>query len=95
MGKFFFLASITSILFFLIADEITKMVALFIFDEECPKKNLILLAEEKASIWHTTSEVMDDGVIDPRETRSYLKMCLEIIYKEKIKGSKSFGTFRM
>ena len=59
------------------------------------KKNLILLAEEKASIWHTTSEVMDDGVIDPRETRSYLKMCLEIIYKEKIKGSKSFGTFRM
>ena len=59
------------------------------------KKNLILLAEEKASIWHTTSEVMDDGVIDPRETRLYLKMCLEIIYKEKIKGSKSFGTFRM
>ena len=59
------------------------------------KKNLILLAEEKASIWHTTSEVMDDGVIDPRETRSYLKMCQKIIYKEKIKGSKSFGTFRM
>ena len=59
------------------------------------KKNLILLAEEKASIWHTTSEIMDDGVIDPRDTRSYLKMCLEIINKEKISGSKSFGTFRM
>ena len=59
------------------------------------KKNLILLAEEKASIWHTTSEVMDDGVIDPRNTRSHLIMCLEIIYKEKIIGSKSFGTFRM
>ena len=59
------------------------------------KKKLILLAEEKASIWHTTSELMDDGVIDPRDTRSYLKMCLEIINKEKISGSKSFGTFRM
>ena len=59
------------------------------------KKNLILQAEEKASVWHTTSEVMDDGVIDPRDTRSYLKICLEIIYKEKIIGSKSFGTFKM
>ena len=27
------------------------------------KKNLILQAEEKASVWHTTSEVMDDGII--------------------------------
>ena len=59
------------------------------------KKNLILQAEEKASVWHTTSEVMDDGIIDPRDTRSHLKLCLEIIYKEKIIGSKSFGTFRM
>jgi acetyl-CoA carboxylase carboxyltransferase component len=59
------------------------------------KKNLILQAEEKASVWHTTSEVMDDGIIDPRDTRSHLKLCLEIIYKERIIGSKSFGTFRM
>ena len=59
------------------------------------KKNLILQAEEKASVWHTTSEVMDDGIIDPRDTRSHLKLCLEVIYKEKIIGSKSFGTFRM
>ena len=59
------------------------------------KKKLIIDAEQKASIWHTTSEVMDDGVIDPRETRNHLKVCLEIIYKEKIKGTKSYGTFRM
>ena len=38
---------------------------------------------------------MDDGIIDPRDTRSHLKLCLEVIYKEKIIGSKSFGTFRM
>ena len=51
--------------------------------------------QNKKLIWHTTSEVMDDGVIDPRETRNHLKVCLEIIYKEKIKGSESYGTFRM
>ena len=44
---------------------------------------------------HTTSEVLDDGVIDPRDTRKYLSLCLEVIYKEKINGSKSYGTFRI
>ena len=59
------------------------------------KKDLVLLAEEKASVWHTTSEIMDDGVIDPRNTRFYLSFCLDIVLKEKIKGSKSYGTFRL
>ena len=38
---------------------------------------------------------MDDSVIDPRKTREYLRLCVEIIYKEDVKGSDSFGTFRM
>tara|TARA_B100000989_G_C19525954_1_gene466878 strand:- start:578 stop:2122 length:1545 start_codon:yes stop_codon:yes gene_type:complete len=59
------------------------------------KKNLIADSEKKASIWHTTSNVMDDSVIDPRNTRDYLRLCIEIIYKENIKGSDSYGTFRM
>jgi len=59
------------------------------------KKNLIYDSEKKASIWHSTSNVMDDSVIDPRNTRDYLRLCLEIIYKEDINGSDSFGTFRM
>jgi acetyl-CoA carboxylase carboxyltransferase component len=59
------------------------------------KKNLISDTEKKASIWHNTSNVMDDSVIDPRNTRDHLRLCVEIIYKEDIKGSNSFGTFRM
>ena len=59
------------------------------------KKDLIVLAEEKASVWHTSSELMDDGIIDPRNTRFYLSFCLDIINKEKIKGSSSYGTFRL
>ncbi len=59
------------------------------------KKKLIEDTNYKASVWHTTSEVMDDGVIDPRKTRITLKMCMEVINKEKIEGTKTFGTFRM
>ena len=59
------------------------------------KKDLIILAEEKASVWHTTSEIMDDGVIDPTETRKYLSLALAAVYSSDIKGTDSFGIFRM
>ena len=44
---------------------------------------------------HTTSEVWDDGVIDPRDTRKYLSMALSAVYNNIIKGTDSFGVFRM
>ena len=59
------------------------------------KKKMYEDAKEKASVWHASSELWDDGVIDPRESRKYLGMCLSIIYNEKIEGSDSFGVFRM
>ena len=45
---------------------------------------LIQEAESKASSWHSTSELWDDGVIDPRETRNYLGFSLAILYNQKI-----------
>ena len=59
------------------------------------KKKLAEQADKKASIWHTTSEVWDDGVIDPRETRKYLSLALSAVYSSEIKGTDSFGVFRM
>jgi acetyl-CoA carboxylase carboxyltransferase component len=37
----------------------------------------------------------DDGVIDPRDTRSVLGMCLSAIANGPIKGTSNFGVFRM
>jgi acyl-CoA carboxylase subunit beta len=37
----------------------------------------------------------DDGVIDPRDTRSVLGMCLSAIANGPIEGTSSFGVFRM
>ena len=59
------------------------------------KKKLAEQAEKKASIWHTTSEVWDDGVIDPRDTRKFLSLALSAVYSSEIKGTDSFGVFRM
>ena len=37
----------------------------------------------------------DDGVIDPRDTRTVLGMCLSAIANGPIEGTSNFGVFRM
>ena len=68
------------------------------FDEEkakIAKMMLIKEAESKASAWHSTSEIWDDGIIDPRQTRNYLGFSLAVIYNQPIQGSEGYGVFRM
>ncbi len=67
------------------------------YDEEkgaMLKAMLIAEAESKASAWHSTSELWDDGVIDPRKTRSYMGFALAIVYGQKIEGAKGYGVWR-
>ena len=52
-------------------------------------------AQSKASVWHATSELWDDGVIDPRQTREHLTIALATVYQYPIKGTDAFGVFRM
>ena len=37
----------------------------------------------------------DDGIIDPRDTRTVLGMCLSAIHNGPVKGAEGFGVFRM
>ena len=62
---------------------------------EKEKKALIEMMSQKQTAWHSSSEVWDDGIIEPAETRNYLGFCIAVLYNQKIKGSKSFGVFRM
>jgi acetyl-CoA carboxylase carboxyltransferase component len=39
--------------------------------------------------YKTSSYLHDDGVIDPRDTRDVLGMCLEVVNTPKIKGAEA------
>ena len=39
--------------------------------------------------------VYDDGIIDPRDTRHVLGMCLSVIHNTPITGTRGYGVFRM
>ena len=67
------------------------------YDEErgaMVKAMLIGEAEKKSSAWFSTSELWDDGVIDPRETRNYLGFALTVLYNQEIKGTDGYGVWR-
>ena len=52
-------------------------------------------ANERAEGLFATSRVSDDGMIDPRDTRSVIAMSLSACYNNKVEGTKEFGTWRM
>lgn len=39
--------------------------------------------------------VYDDGIIDPRDTRTVLGLCLSIVHNAEVRGADGFGVFRM
>ena len=45
----------------------------------------------QSTAYYTSAHVLDDGVIDPRDTRDVLGMCLEIVSDNGMKGNPGFG----
>ena len=68
------------------------------FDEEADAKRAAVVehwAEERSKGLFATSRVSDDGMIDPRDTRTVLSMVLSACHCEKPEGAKAYGTWRM
>jgi acetyl-CoA carboxylase carboxyltransferase component len=68
------------------------------YDEEQGKQMasfMVKEADKQSNAWFASGQLWDDGVIDPRETRNYLKFSLQIIYQNEFQGAKGYGVFRM
>ncbi len=68
------------------------------FDEEADAKRAATAeywAEERSMGLFATSRVSDDGMIDPRDTRTIIGFVLSACHNAPIKGTKEFGTWRM
>jgi acyl-CoA carboxylase subunit beta len=51
--------------------------------------------ERESHPFFVTARLYDDGVIDPRDTRTVLGMALSAAHSGPVQGSRSFGVFRM
>jgi acetyl-CoA carboxylase carboxyltransferase component len=51
--------------------------------------------EDQSLALMTSGRVYDDGIIDPRDTRTVLGMCLSACHSTEVRGAEGFGVFRM
>ena len=52
--------------------------------------------QERGSLaLRATGAISDDGIIDPRDTRAVLGMCLSVVGNTPIKGADGYGVFRL
>ncbi|WP_235734583.1 acyl-CoA carboxylase subunit beta [Nocardioides alcanivorans] len=51
--------------------------------------------EEQSLPYVLSGMVYDDGVIDPRDTRTVLGICLSVIHNQRVEGAMNFGVFRL
>jgi len=53
-------------------------------------------AQEKGSLaLEATGAVSDDGIIDPRDTRTVLGLCLSVVRTAPLEGAENYGVFRL
>ncbi len=68
------------------------------FDEEADealRKQVEEQIERESLALFMTGRVFDDGIIDPRDTRTVLGMCLSVIDNQPIEGTRGYGVYRM
>ncbi len=68
------------------------------FDEDEDRKivEMVEAVQEKGSLaLVATGAVSDDGILDPRDTRTVLGMCLSVVRNRAVEGATGYGVFRL
>jgi acetyl-CoA carboxylase carboxyltransferase component len=68
------------------------------FDEaadEVQRREIEDQIERESHAFFNTGKIYDDGVIDPRDTRTILGLALSAVHSNVVEGRRGFGVFRM
>ena len=65
-------------------------------DEDAKVVEMVEAIQEEGSLaLRATGAVSDDGIIDPRDTRTVLGLCLSVVRNAPIEGASGYGVFRL
>lgn len=68
------------------------------FDEEADGRRTAAIEaqiEAESHSFFVTARLYDDGIVDPRDTRTVLGMSLSAVHSNRVEGRRGFGVFRM
>ena len=60
-----------------------------------PAARALGISPFRISTIFATARLWDDGIIDPRDTRTVLGICLSAVHSAPIRGTTRYGVFRM
>lgn len=52
------------------------------------------MIDNESDPFFATARVWDDGIIDPRDTRTVVGLCLSVVHTKPVQGTTSWGVFR-
>jgi acetyl-CoA carboxylase carboxyltransferase component len=64
-------------------------------EDKLVRQMVVQRIDEESNAFYATARVWDDGIIDPRDTRTALGIALSAAFSNGVKGADSFGVFRM
>jgi len=64
-------------------------------EDKMVRQMVIQQIEQESNAFYATARIWDDGVIDPRDTRTVLGIALSAAFTNVVKGADNFGVFRM
>jgi len=65
-------------------------------DADAAMKEMVAAQIEAESLpMFLSGRIYDDGIIDPRDTRTVLGLCLSVIHGAPVRGTSGYGVFRM
>jgi acetyl-CoA carboxylase carboxyltransferase component len=68
------------------------------FDEEADagmRRAIEAQIEYESQAYVNSGLLYDDGVIDPRDTRTVLGICLSAVHSAPVEGARGYGVFRL
>jgi acetyl-CoA carboxylase carboxyltransferase component len=68
------------------------------YDEEADQQRRSLIEaqiEHEEQAYFSTARLRDDGLFDPRDTRTFLGIALSAVHSGPVEGTSEFGVFRM
>ena len=64
-------------------------------EDRAVRQMVIQQIDAESNAFYATARIWDDGVLDPRETRTVLAIALSATFNKQVRGSDAFGVFRM
>jgi len=64
-------------------------------EDQAVRQMVIQQIDGESNAFYATARIWDDGVLDPRDTRTVLAIALSASFNNHVRGSDAFGVFRM